>query len=96
MSAASLVVKRLLEKKPKTRQDIQLIKLEVAREEKFDAIFLLVSKGLNKSLVASFTPIILSNFVMFDSKEIGEFFGSSVICAFIRQIKKNNLIKTPG
>ncbi len=38
MSAASLVVKRLLEKKPKTRQDIQLIKLEVAREEKFDAI----------------------------------------------------------
>jgi len=38
VSAASLVVKRLLEKKPKTRQDIQLIKLEVAREEKFDAI----------------------------------------------------------
>ena len=38
MSAASLVVKRLLEKKPKTRQDIQLIKLEVAREEKFDSI----------------------------------------------------------
>ena len=38
MSAASLVVKRLLEKKPKTRQDVQLIKLEVAREEKFDAI----------------------------------------------------------
>ena len=35
MSAASLVVKRLLEKKPKTRQDIQLIKLEVAREEKW-------------------------------------------------------------
>ena len=31
-------MKRLLEKKPKTRQDIQLIKLEVAREEKFDSI----------------------------------------------------------
>ena len=33
MSAASLVVKRLLEKKPKTRQDIPLIKLEVARSD---------------------------------------------------------------
>ena len=38
MSVASLVVKRLLEKKPKTRQEIQLIKLEVARKEKFASI----------------------------------------------------------
>ena len=38
MSSAKLVVDRLLEKKPKSRQEIQLIKLEVAREQKFDSI----------------------------------------------------------
>ena len=37
MSAASLVVKNFW-KRTKTRQDIQLIKLEVARGEKFDSI----------------------------------------------------------
>ena len=36
MIEAELVVNRLLEKKPKTRQEVQLIKLEVAKEEKFD------------------------------------------------------------
>ena len=38
MEEAQLVVNRLLEKEPKTRQEIQLIKLEVAREEKFASI----------------------------------------------------------
>ena len=38
MKEAQLVVNRLLEKKPKTRQEIQLIKLEVAKEEKFDMV----------------------------------------------------------
>ena len=33
MMEAELVVNRLLEKKPKTRQEVQLIKLEVAKEE---------------------------------------------------------------
>tara|TARA_Y100001934_G_scaffold154564_1_gene185210 strand:+ start:87 stop:1589 length:1503 start_codon:yes stop_codon:yes gene_type:complete len=38
MIEAELVVNRLLEKKPKTRQEVQLIKLEVAKEEKFDMV----------------------------------------------------------
>ena len=38
MMEAELVVNRLLEKKPKTRQEVQLIKLEVAKEEKFDMV----------------------------------------------------------
>ena len=38
MSSAKFVVDRLLEKKPKSRQEIQLIKLEVPREQKFDSI----------------------------------------------------------
>ena len=38
MEEAQLVVNRLLEKEPKTRQEIQLIKLEVAREGKFASI----------------------------------------------------------
>ncbi|HJM17065.1 MAG TPA: tRNA uridine(34) 5-carboxymethylaminomethyl modification radical SAM/GNAT enzyme Elp3 [Candidatus Poseidoniia archaeon] len=38
MMEAKLVVNRLLEKKPKTRQEVQLIKLEVAKEEKFDMV----------------------------------------------------------
>ena len=38
MEEAQLVVNRLLEKEPKTRQEIQLIKLEVAREWKFASI----------------------------------------------------------
>ena len=36
MIEAKLVVNRLLEKKPKTRQEVQLIKLEVAKEQKLD------------------------------------------------------------
>ncbi len=35
---AELVVNRLIEKKPKTRQEVQLIKLEVAKEQKFDMV----------------------------------------------------------
>ncbi len=38
MREAELVVNRLLKKKPKTRQEIQLIKLEVAKEHKFDMV----------------------------------------------------------
>ena len=38
MMEAELVVNRLMEKKPKTRQEVQLIKLEVAKEEKFDMV----------------------------------------------------------
>ena len=38
MMEAELVVYRVLEKKPKTRQEVQLIKLEVAKEEKFDMV----------------------------------------------------------
>ena len=38
MIEAKLVVNRLLEKKPKTRQEVQLIKLEVAKEQKFSMV----------------------------------------------------------
>ena len=38
MEEAQLGVNRRLEKEPKTRQEIQLIKLEVAREWKFASI----------------------------------------------------------
>ena len=38
MMEAELVVNRLIEKKPKTRQEVQLIKLEVAKEQKFDMV----------------------------------------------------------
>ena len=38
MIEAQLVVNRLLEKKPKTRQEVQLIKLEVAKEQKFSMV----------------------------------------------------------
>ena len=38
MMEAELVVKRLMEKKPTSRQEVQLIKLEVAKEQKFDMV----------------------------------------------------------